>query len=176
MFQADFILVIVSPQYHKDTSSVNNDSGVESGPWQHSLHTRYLCKLMWIEYAHNNCRNMRFIPIMFKDATIHHVPMFLQNTLVYSEWRKESIWNNLCFRLCKPDRLMQQFIRELPRSPRNGSPSTAFATSGPVSPTHNSHTSNSYPQNGHSPPNQSRETARSRQNTPVYVTTRCSPR
>ncbi len=83
-FQADFVFVVISPQYKVDADR-STDFAEKEDLSYHGLHTRYIHRLMQTEYVKNACKNFRFVPLIFHSsgANRDHVPEWLQNTLMY---------------------------------------------------------------------------------------------
>ena len=79
--RADYILVICSPRYLRDTGLVSEPSELE----YHGLHTRYIHRLMQTKYTSNACKNYRFTPIVLENSggTRAQVPQWLHNTNIY---------------------------------------------------------------------------------------------
>lgn len=78
--QADFVVVCITPTYHKDVE-VSNDAS----PRCTQLNARYIFDKIRQEFYHNQSLNRRVIPVMFTEygTKLHHVPTCMRSTLIY---------------------------------------------------------------------------------------------
>lgn len=102
-YQADKILLLVSPRYQMDIRRRDNDDETVQS-------TCYINNRMQAEYWRNRCVNKRFILVLLPGAKSCHAPVWLQNvTLPYH-------WPDHCYDIVER-------IRDYPKSRPNSRPS-----------------------------------------------------
>ena len=121
-FQADFILVVMSPKYRMeadscemendadDSDSVDSDGENDLNNRPYRLHTKNIYRLMYREYIQSSQRCNRFVPLLFPGMVQDIIPNWMldsYNNLFYY-WPKQ--YKDLLWMLTKPENRVPEHV------------------------------------------------------------------
>ena len=104
LLQADYVLVLVSPLYHRAVSGkARRDDGGGN-----VLHARHIHDRMYSEHLSNVTTTRRFVPIVMPGATTSDVPEWLRKSSQPFTWPQQ--YKNLMFYLIQPARVIANYV------------------------------------------------------------------
>jgi len=99
--QADYVLVLVSPLYHR---VVTGKTRPEDGS-DNVLHARHIHNRMYSEY---HMTTNRFVAIIMSGATVSDVPDWLRKTSQTFSWPQQ--YQYLMFHLIQPAQVIANYV------------------------------------------------------------------
>ena len=101
MDQADYVLVLVSPLYHRVvTGKTRPDDGSDN-----KLHARYIHDRMFSEYL---TTTRRFVAVVMSGATVSDVPDWLRKISQPFCWPQQ--YQHLMFHLIQPAQVIANYV------------------------------------------------------------------